>query len=422
MRSAGRAAQAAGIPKITGTDIKYHTTQNVVLTATAQLTKITLTGGSNTGTATTDTTAPLVGGQTSHIRITGSGVNGSTYAYTPGSAWDFSNSFLRFKIRTQLYSNARKIEVRFADTSAAYVAGNYVTYLAKAKPSDSSMGNWYPPNTWIWDSIAPQSCVVVGIGVTSMASIGYIVFGFGEVSGQTCLFDLAGFQVVTNASAKAKLVIWHDDTQDSGSAAIYTKMSANSFPACEATEWEVLGIGGGALTTAEAATYKAAGWQFATHVPTAAEHVAQTEQQVQAQALRNRIGAMRNGFTTGAQDFTYWGGLASDVAYPAVVRSYRSGRWNTSLLSWADTLPPADPWLMKALLVTAATDTFAAQWQPYINAAIANKGIAQLVFHQDVFSLPACATEFDSMMTWCAANTALIDVVTLSTALATSLV
>jgi hypothetical protein len=147
--------------------------------------------------------------------------------------------------------------------------------------------------------------------------------------------------------------------------------------------------------------------------------VSVTAQQFENQAYRSKIGAMRLGKAqaAGQQDFTYWGGLASDIAYPSVQRNYRSGRWNTNVLQWADTLPPADPAMMKALLVTEGTDTFATNWQPYLNAAITNKGIAQFVFHQGLAGA-GLATEMDNMITWLLANTASIDVVTLNTALA----
>jgi hypothetical protein len=59
----------------------------------------------------------------------------------------------------------------------------------------------------------------------------------------------------------------------------------------------------------------------------------------------------------GLDDFAWWGGLAlTKDTYNRVRREFRSGRYNQNTPVVVESMPPADPWRIRAWL-TATSDT-----------------------------------------------------------------
>jgi hypothetical protein len=88
------------------------------------------------------------------------------------------------------------------------------------------------------------------------------------------------------------------------------------------------------------------------------------------------------GVQAGTDDFAWWGGLlTTSLNYRTVRRAFRAARWNTSNLTVPEQLPPAEPWLTKAIL--CSTSDTVEEWYALVDKAIACKGLAQFVFHND---------------------------------------
>ncbi len=406
---------AAGNGLHGGKPIKYTITNEVVLSQASQVVRLSVSGASNTGVVTTDTTAPVPGGQPSQVHIVGSGYQASYYAITIATPMDFTNGFFRYLIRCQLYSNLRgSYTWRFATNATTYAAGNYLSMTLKA---GNAAPNWLVPGTYCWDSFDPLLMTATGTA-PALTNIGYIVINIADSgTSVTNNFDFARLQVVAKVGTKAKCVIWHDDSVQAGMTAIKTKLDAYGWSAMEANEWEMVDAGTVYLYGTDVASMKSDGWSLGSHATTSAEHVSSVSAQVANQALRNKVRAPKYGLGGDAVDFAYWGGLNSNDAYDTVRRMYRSGRWNTSFLAQPETMPPGDPALMKGYLAGTG-ETFATNWQPLLTNAVTTKGLAQFVFHQQIGSDSTQAAEFDKMLTWLDQNRASIDVVTIPTALA----
>jgi hypothetical protein len=392
----------------------YTVLNEVKLTSAAQVIQIGGASQSNTGTSSTDSTAPLAGGQSSHVRVSAFGYQSSTFGIALSTPWDMTNGFLRFLSRCQLYTQVGNMNMRLATNKAQHDAGNYLRYDASA---GSAMGNWYVPNTFNWDSVHPANMVAVGIA-PALSSIGYIAINLRDKDGSTTSFwDFARIQNVQAVGTKAKVVIWHDDTVDYGARAMYNKMQPYGFVASEATEWGQIDVGSPtSSTSAQVRAYRAAGWSNGSHATTGNEHTDVTAASVANQAVRNKLVAGKFDALAEAGDFTYWGGLQAAVAYPIIQRLYRTGRWNTSGGQYPETQPPGDPALTKAYLV-GQNETFATNWAPVLTNAIASKGIAQFVFHQNIYNDTQMIPEFDAMLAWLDQHRADIDVVSLPAAI-----
>lgn len=412
--------QVAGYQFEPAPRVQIAPTRSFLFTAANQVTKITLSGGNNNTAVTYDTTSPAPG-TGGHLRFKApsfSDVNGSTHAHTPSTPLDLSASYLRLWLRPTTMSGIQHLRVRLATNSTSYNAGNYLEFYVRAKVGGTFSGNaWMLDGWWQHDSIIGQIATTVGTGA-SLSSIGYVVFYTAFSTVNTAIIDVAGYDVVSMPSAKAKCVIWHDDSVSAAAGVIAGKMAAYGFPLTLATEPESLG-NATFLTVNQAQTYQSQGYQIAGHAVSTSEHVSVTAAQFSNQAQRLKQDAYRLGFT-GMADMAYWGGLVVANVYDQIAPVYRSGRTNTQgLTTNCDPLPPPEPNLMKANLVVEASDTFTGVFKPYIDTAIACKGICQFVFHQGMAGAPnALSAEFDSMLSYLNTSSASIDVVTIATALA----
>lgn len=418
---AGRPTMPGGKP------VLYTIPFSLKLTASTQFTKQTITGLTNGGTISTDSTGTATGGQTSWPRLATPGGSGSQWylnQITTGAPVDLTGKYWRFRARQNLNSGStRYLYWRFADSKTAHDAGNYVQQLiAPVATSTTSTANWLPDQTWVWDGIDPANDgVTVGTGVTSWASIGYIAVQIWHAV-STITWDIAEVQTVTKATGKAKCLFWHDDTTLSGAQALAAKLTPYSWKFSEACIWEAFG-GGGDMAAGDATTYGSAGDVFTTHAITHAEHVSQTAQQLTGQAVRTRLAVWLRGVAGASPaDFTWWGGQSFASPYIDVIRQfYRSGRGNTSLQNMPEMIPPADPHIYKSVL-TAVSDTYTAVWKPAVDRAIATKGWVNFIYHQNLADAAGTndsyKTDTDTLLAYLDAQRANIDVVTISDVMA----
>lgn len=417
------AAAGSSSHKQSAAPIKHTILGRLRFTDTTVLSKVIVTGSSSTaGTAANDTTAPEWAGQTGHVRFSGYGTTGGAVGAALPSTWDLTSSYVRWAARISQYSALRNLFIRFAETKTTYQAGNFLTWKVTPYPaSTSATANWYPPNTWVWDSVHPAFMTTNGSGADP-TKIGYVAFYLQDnASSPTTVIDLGEVQQVQMVGTKAKCVIWHDDLVQSGAFGIRDKLNAYGWAATEATEWEMIDAGTVYMYSGDVTSLRALGWRFGSHATTSPEHAAVPAAAVQNQAYRNKIAARGRGLAAEAADFAWWGGLNTTTGFDPVSQNYRSGRWFINAMQYPDFQPPANPFLMRCL-GTATGDTFASTWQPLLTNAIAVKGIAQICFHQQISqgATGADVTEFDNLLAWLDQNRASIDVVTIGAALAAS--
>jgi hypothetical protein len=410
---------AAGAPNHRLAPVKHQVLKSVRVTDTNPMVKYTPTSLTSTGTSVIDTTGLLWPGQLNHSRLSGFTNTGGYFGITLPDLWDLTGNYVRFSARVNNYTYGRYAYIILAETKAAAIAKNYVRWKIGVGPTASAVPNWFPTDTWVRDSVASAFLETVGTGA-DLTKIGFIGFSLAETStSNPIVWDIGQLELIKMVGAKAKVVIWHDDSVPAGAEAMYNKMLPYNFPANEATEWETIPNLTGANGAFAQAKYRAAGWNLSTHAVIGAEHTDVPGESVINQALRSKYQDFRFDNHGLYGDFAWWGGLRAPMGFPVVKRIYRSGRWNTSGNQYPDFQPPAEPALMRALL-TATGETFNTNWLPLLNNAIAVKGIAQFVFHQDVSSNTAFAAEFDAMLAWLDQHRADIDVVTIPQALADS--
>lgn len=377
---------AAGRPGFVGPTIKHNVAQRLDLTSIAQVPVVTFPSGTNTLGRSLAPDAP--GGQTSAVRLSTPGVNGSSVGITLPTPWDLGpNFYLRVLLRavTPMASTGSELLIRVATTASSYNAGNWHEYRVVPRATFTATSvNWLPTGAWVYDGYDYALRGATGTGANLLA-VGYIVIAIKSANGQVQTMDVARLEAITKASAKAKCVFWHDDTIASGALGLSSRLAAYGWNFTEATEWEQLSIGAGTggITPADARAYQDAGNQFGSHATTGAEHTNVGATSIIDQARRNRIAARKHGLR-GGHEFAWWGGLGANQAnLDAVAASYRAGRYNTGGLVWPEMIPPAMPALYKALLVSTG-DTFTNNFKPYIDNGIKSRGVVSFVIHQDL--------------------------------------
>lgn len=420
---------AAGRPTMPGRRIVYTIPWSLKITDPSQVVRQTVSGLSNTGTSTSSTVAPVPGGQASVVRMDTVGGNGTLYRFPAIEAApiNLTGRYLRTLMRRNDGSGTtRFMRWRLATSKAAHDAGNYAEFNVAPTPiSNNGTANYLPEGTFVHDAVPPELCTPVGTGVADWSSVGYLGL-FIQQGTAGIAWDLAGLELVTRTADKAKCVIWHDDSISYGAAALHARMSAYGFVWEEASEWEYLGTQGGGtyFNTAEIATWDGYGIHWGSHATTNPEHRQQTPSQLQNQAIRNRLAARRlhlNG--SDVQDLAWWGGQSYAGDYLDVIRAYyRSGRGNTSGIQRPEMIPPAEPCLYKSLLTDTAVNRFTTLYQPLIDAAIATKGWASFVVHQDLGNTSVASDQFrasfDQLLAYLDAHRSEIDVTVASAALA----
>lgn len=412
---------AAGFPLFAPAPIKHNVRQRILTDNAAAWTKIQGTGG----TSSTETTNPAPGA-TAHSRFLTTNT-GNRWAITLATPMDLTGAYFRYQIKTAVRTQLASIIWLFATSQAQYTAGNYMVFkVAPSSTGTTGNANWIPQlDAWVRDGVPWELMSTTGTGA-NRASIGYIALHIQSgSSGQTAQTDIASIESVVKSSAKAKICIWHDDSVLGGFTGMKGKLDAYGWPGNEAAIWAAIagGHGSNSMDGTDLAAAKAAGWQIASHAPSNPEHVdVANPAAFLSYAYRARNSARKFGYGTDvdARDFTWWGGLSLTEANISALRSvHRAGRWNTSGLAYPEQLPPAEPMVTKALLMDTG-NTFTGTYKPLIDNAIACKGLAQIVFHQDIGGNPTSTAEFDSMLAYLDTKRADIDVTTFAQALASS--
>lgn len=346
---------------------------------------------------------------TGHIKFSNPGYTGTRWGIDIAPV-DVTNSYLRVASTVSALSNVRWVRYYIAESKASFDAGNYIRWTAATASTN------YYRNFFTHDALHPALGSVTGTA-PSLSNIGYVVLELASnTTSNTFDFELAYIESVALAAEKAKCVIFHDDSTESGWSTFTRFMSRYNFPGTEAA---MLGTAGTNNSTAEAIDVIRSmqynqGWQFASHAFINGEHVDTDAAGIYSGAVKNRAVAAAIG-VTGADDFAWWGSLgAGSGNYNAIRRSYRSGRYNTSNLTVPEMLPPADPWLTKSILV--GSEAFD-DWKTLVDNAIATRGMAQFTFHNY-----GNGAQLRQLLAYLDANRDKIDVVTLDEALQTSTV
>lgn len=420
---------AAGCPTMPGPRIIHTVPWALKITDPAQVVRQTVTGLSNTGLAASSTIAPIPGGQTSFVRLTVPGGNGTLFRFPEIEAApiNMGGRYLRTLLRRNDGAGVtRFLRWRFADTKAAHDAGNYAEFnIAPTPLSNNGTANYLPEATFTHDAAAPELTTTVGSGVSNWGSVGYLGL-FVQQGTAGVAWDLAGLELITRTADKAKCVIWHDDTVLYGATALNDRMLPYGFVWQEATEWEQIDYPGQHtyFTSGEAAGFAATGTHFGSHATMNNEHTQTEPPGLQNQAIRNRLAARRLNLSgTEVGDLAWWGGQSYVEDYLNVVRQYyRSGRGNTSGITRPEMIPPAEPALYKSLLADTRATAFIDLYQPLVDAAIAVKGLATFVIHQDLGNTGTNSDQFrsnfDQLLAYLDTHRSLIDVTVTSAAFA----
>ncbi len=376
-------------------------------------------GGTGTDqTITLKTSAPISPGADAYVQVsTGTGNSEVHYKITLPTPWDLTDRFLRFPLRVpnNFNDNAVTTNFRLRLSSESTVGSNYVS-AAILTPTDSGFtkdGAFY-----MMSMPVKGNFTATGTGA-DLSNINSITITAKMQSGVAWYYSIPYFDSVPIAINKAKLVIWLDDGHETHWNTAAKLFAQYGFKG-------VLAPCISAITNSTEFTpemlqtmHNFLGFQVATHAYSNAEHTAATSSDQLAQqfqrsrALQSALGVY------GGDDFAYWGNQGSGGAglfsYNRVQQFFRTGR-NFSLGERTpETMPPGNPWMMRAY-GASTNETFAGDWQPYIQKAIDQRGLAQIVFHAVGTPTGQIAVELAAMLAWLDSNRSLIDVVTIDEA------
>lgn len=381
-----------------------------VIDATSKLTA----SGSATVQA-TSTTDPLV--MTSNVveAVFTFGSQQTAKLTTPlSTTLDFTSGHLRFPVRVSSVtatSDKFCIEV----SSDGFATANYHQYVI-----NNTNDNLVTAGRWCMVSAAYNEFAAVGTGAT-LSAINSIRIRHQPVNPDTVTVGLAFFDYVPPVLDRALCVLWFDDSLIDFWQYAAVPMAAYGFPGVSATIPGAISTGPNPLTIGQMdVLHDFLGWQIATHAYTNTEH-GQSSSTLTGDTLvssfeRSFAWIQSQGFY-GYQDGSYYGGTGDGMKqfntdqYYAVRKMLRSCRANFQGPRMAETLPPGDPWATRAYL-TGTSNTFTTHWKPYVDKAIAAKGLAEFVFHNSNVNTTGPQAEFAALLAYLDANRATIEVVT----------
>jgi peptidoglycan/xylan/chitin deacetylase (PgdA/CDA1 family) len=298
------------------------------------------------------------------------------------TAVDMTNKHFRFPFRVKGRDKiSGYMQFDFAADTAAFTAGNYGTVRLGHATDNHLVSDFFPMH-----SINPQDAVFVGTATSAIfSSIGAIRIRVTP-SGGTTSFCIPWLDAQPQGAAKAQVILSFDDAGLAHWTDAANLLAPYGFPAVIFPNMSEVDSTANALAMRLSQVRhlnREHGWQVGTHAYSNTEHnTTASGDALTQQLLRSKQLGRVAGFK-GLDDFAWWGGLALNKdTYNRVRREFRSGRYNQNTPVVVESMPPADPWRIRAWL-TATTDT-AADWIAYVDRARACKGVAYFVIHNNV--------------------------------------
>jgi hypothetical protein len=319
-----------------------------------------------------------------------------------------SNKHFRFPFRVKGRDKITGfMQFDFAADVAAFTAGNYGTVRLGHNTDNHLVSDFFPMH-----SINPQDAVFVGTATSAIfSSIGAVRIRVTP-SGGTTSFCIPWLDAQPQGATKAQIILTFDDAGLAHWTDAANLLAPYGFPAVAFPNMSEVDSTANALAMRLSQLRhlnREHGWQVGSHAYSNTEHNttssgdALTQQLLRSKALGRTMGMK------GLDDFAWWGGLAvTKDSYHRIRREFRSGRYNQNAPVVVESMPPADPWRMRAFL-TATSDT-AAMWTAYVDQARACKGCGIFVFHNNVTG--ADATKITTLLDYLKTVTADTDVAT----------
>jgi hypothetical protein len=307
-------------------------------------------------------------------------------------------------------AGAGVVEVSVASPSAGQLLltfTNYGTVRLGHNTDNHLVSDFFPMH-----SINPQDAVFVGTATSAIfSSIGAVRIRVTP-SGGTTSFCIPWLDAQPQGATKAQIILTFDDAGLAHWTDAANLLAPYGFPAVAFPNMSEVDSTANALAMRLSQLRhlnREHGWQVGSHAYSNTEHNttssgdALTQQLLRSKALGRTMGMK------GLDDFAWWGGLAvTKDSYHRIRREFRSGRYNQNAPVVVESMPPADPWRMRAFL-TATSDT-AAMWTAYVDQARACKGCGIFVFHNNVTG--ADATKITTLLDYLKTVTADTDVAT----------
>lgn len=272
--------------------------------------------------------------------------------------------------------------------------GNFELYLAtdttfspyyKINIGNSGYFSSYPyisTNTWTRVTVPWGSGTTVGEGTVPRDQIKVVQLVVRDNPGAAMNFWLGGIATVPEPSQGIVSI-----TMDDGWATQFTKMapvlSSFSIPSTAYIIKETLNANASYMTTSQVnQLHDILGWEIAGHALT--NLTSETTTQVELDLWNSKDLLIRNNWSDGADNFAYPNGAINDDVKAMVGRYYRTGRTvmtqPTTASPWLETLPPADPLKLRAVLMSPSVST--ATVAGYIDRAKNEKQWLILIFHK----------------------------------------
>lgn len=272
--------------------------------------------------------------------------------------------------------------------------GNFELYLAtdttfspywKINIGNSGYFSTYPyisTNTWTRVTVPWGSGSIVGEGIVPRDQIKVVQLVVRDNPGAAMNFWWGGLSTIPEPSQGIVSI-----TADDGWATQFTNMapvlSSFSIPATIYMIKETLDANASYMTTANVKQlHDLNGWEIAGHALTNLTTL--TTGQVEIDLLNSKNLLVQNNWSDGADNFAYPNGAVSTDIITRTGKYYRTGRTvmtqPTTASPWLETLPPADPMKLRAVLMSPTVST--ATVAGYIDRAKNEKQWLILIFHK----------------------------------------
>ena len=266
------------------------------------------------------------------------------------------------------------------------------------------------------DVVSANAMGTGGADLTKINAIRLKVETFNTAGNWTITVDWAEYSFGPRISNRPKVVLWFDDGYVQHWQTVYPVLRRFNLPYTIAH----IPAQDDTLTAEQVRRMQVGGVQIGSHAWQTPQHTTvdaatpgfiSPEQFEQGFALSQHA-AMATG-VRGVADWAWWGGLKiTEFSLKTINRWCRSGRWNTSNgATVAETLPPQDHRLTGAYLTGAEIDTDPATAITHVQKAIANNGLAQLVWHNTA-STTSFRVGWYRFFDWLDKNRDVVDVVT----------
>lgn len=242
----------------------------------------------------------------------------------------------------------------------------------------------------------------------------------------TSVVQIGNIEFIPNALTKAKCIFCFDDGYQSQLTYAAPALMSYGFPAVlfPSPITGVIDSNAGFLTSKQLQQlHDVNGWQIASQAWTTESNT--IIDAMSADTLTSEFARLRNWQAslglTGGEFGSYFSNVSQTDMTPSVlaafqkhfraIRAFFLGAGASPAFPYSETFPFGDPSLVRALAGATWTDaTNAAKLQAHVDQAIAQLGVALIVYHDDLASPGNVRTGFDSLLAYLDANRATIDV------------